>query len=98
MAPFAPHLAEELWHRLGGPFSVHTQPWPECEETAPAEEAIEIPVQIDGKLRGTITLPGTVTEEEAAAVARSRVAAASTLDGARVVYVPGRVVNFVTVG
>jgi leucyl-tRNA synthetase len=96
LAPCAPHLAEELWHRLGEPFSVHTRPWPEYDRAALEDDEVEIPVQIDGKLRGTITIRSDASEEEARAKAQATVAALETADGARVVYVPERVINFVT--
>lgn len=96
LAPFAPHLAEELWHRLGEPFSVHTQPWPQYEERLLEDEEVEIPVQVDGKVRGTITVPRDAPERDVCKIARREVAAVSAVDNTHVVYVPGRVVNFVT--
>ncbi|MDJ0663006.1 MAG: class I tRNA ligase family protein [Acidimicrobiia bacterium] len=96
LAPLAPHLAEELWHQLGQPFSVHDQPWPEASSDG-AAEVQDLAVQVDGRLRGRISLPRTATGEDAAALARSNIAAVPAKDAVkRVVYVPGRVINFVS--
>jgi leucyl-tRNA synthetase len=96
LAPFAPHLAEELWHRLGEPFSVHTQPWPQSAASSD-DELVDIAVQVDGKLRGSITVPRDASERNTCEVARREVSAVPAV-ATRVVYVPGRVVNFVTGG
>jgi leucyl-tRNA synthetase len=96
LAPFAPHLAEELWHRLGEPFTVHAQPWPEYDEAALTTPEVEIPVQVNGKLRGTIAIPPDAEEVRARAAAGAVIDLPSAADGTRVVYVPGRVINFVT--
>lgn len=94
LAPFAPHLAEELWHRLGEPFSVHSQPWPRGGKPH-GGEAVEISVQVDGKVRGRIAVPREAGEAEVVGIAKREVPAAPG-DHKRVVYVPGRVINFVT--
>ena len=97
LAPFAPHLAEELWQRLGGSGSIHDQPWP----LAAADETgglIELPVQVDGRLRDRISIAALADEAtiSATALAAPKVREA-TGDRAvrRVVVVPGRVVNVV---
>ena len=96
LAPLAPHLAEELWCRLGYPFSVHTQPWPTAD-AATSDADVEIAVQVDGRLRGVITVAQNTAEEDVIAVARSSVAAAPRDEATRrVIVVPGRVVNFVS--
>ncbi|MEN8239792.1 MAG: leucine--tRNA ligase [Actinomycetota bacterium] len=96
LAPFAPHLAEELWHDLGEPFSVHTRPWPQCDRRLLEDEDVEIAVQVDGKVRGTITVPRHATERGVRAIASRDIVAVPATDDVHVVYVPGRVVNFVT--
>jgi leucyl-tRNA synthetase len=96
LAPLAPHLAEELWHQLGHPFSVHTQPWPEAS-TDGTGDMQDLAVQVDGRVRGRISVAKTATSEDAATLARSRIAAVPADESTnRVVYVPGRVINFVT--
>ncbi|MDQ2998039.1 MAG: class I tRNA ligase family protein, partial [Chloroflexota bacterium] len=97
LAPFAPHLAEELWQKLGGDGSIHNQPWPvvAADDTG---GTIELPVQVDGRLRNRISVAALADEAtiSAAALAAPKVREA-TADRAvrRVVVVPGRVVNVV---
>jgi len=96
LAPFAPHLAEELWHQMGQPFSVHNQPWPVVGDDDRAENKVEIAVQVDGKLRGVITTTADADRSETVAAARRLVSAVpDEADTSRIVYVPGRVLNFV---
>jgi len=99
LAPIAPHIAEELWSRRGRPGSVHVQAWPAFDPALAAAEMIELPVQVDGKLRDRLTVaPDTSPAEvERLALASERVQA--FLGGkppARVIQVPGRLVNVVT--
>lgn len=83
--------------RLGEPFSVHTQPWPQHDGRLLEDEEVEIAVQLDGKVRGTITVPRDAPESDVCDIARRDVPALPGTDYVRVVYVPGSVVNFVTV-
>jgi len=70
LAPIAPHVAEELWtNYLGKPYSVHQQRWPEFDAEAAKEDEIEIPVQINGKVRDRITVPADASEEDIKAAA-----------------------------
>jgi leucyl-tRNA synthetase len=99
LAPLAPHLTEELWERRGHPYSIHQQAWPVADPAVAANEVIELPVQVDGKLRDRLLVaPDTPAEEiERLALASERVRA--YLDGqdpVRVVQIPGRLVNVVT--
>jgi leucyl-tRNA synthetase len=99
LAPLAPHLTEELWERRGHPYSIHRQAWPQADPTVAADELIELPVQVDGKLRDRLLVsPETPPAEiERLALASEKVQA--YLDGrppARVVQIPGRLVNVVT--
>jgi leucyl-tRNA synthetase len=98
LAPFAPHLAEELWELLGRPAPVSLAPWPTVEERWLKDDTVEIPVQIQGKLRGRVVVPAGADAAalQAAAAADPRIA--EQLAGRRivkVVAVPGRLVNFV---
>jgi leucyl-tRNA synthetase len=98
LAPFAPHIAEELWHRLGKPFSVHTQSWPAWDEELAADETIEVAVQVNGKVRDRITLPAGATDSDALAAARASARVQEHLAGKDVVkeiHVPGRLISFV---
>ena len=99
LAPFAPHVAEELWAALGGPYSVHQQPWPAWDETLVAEETVTLVVQVDGRVRDRLTVPAGIGEAEARELALECDGARRHLRGrrvARVIHVPGRLVNVVT--
>jgi len=98
LAPGAPHIAEELWERLGKPYSVHQQAWPAYDPELAAEETLELVIQVNGRVRDRIVVPVTISEEEAVARARAAERVQAYLAGRRierVVYVPGRLVNFV---
>jgi leucyl-tRNA synthetase len=98
IAPFAPHLAEELWERLGEPYSVHEQPWPEWDEAWVAEETITLVVQVNGKVRDRMQAPASIDDEAAQALALSSEAVQRHLDGRpprQVIVVPGKLVNVV---
>jgi len=97
LAPFAPHLAEELWARLGEPFSVHTSSWPTAASSpaGPSSVVVEVVVQVDGRVRGRVRVAADAAEADVVAAAK---AAVRVVDPARVVYVPTRLVNLVTGG
>ena len=99
MAPPFPHIAEELWHRLGHEASVHVQNWPVWDESLAAEEEITIAVQVNGKVRDRFTAPAGVDAETAIATAKTlegvqRHTAGKTI--VKEIYVPGKLVNLVT--
>ncbi len=98
LAPFAPYVAEELWARLGGPYSAHAQRWPESDVEVTAPDVVTVVVQVDGRVRDRIDVrPGT-SQDEVVAASLSREAVRRHLpDGAasRVVFVPDRLVNLV---
>jgi leucyl-tRNA synthetase len=102
LAPFAPFLAEELWvNELGRTGPAFHQPWPAADEELAREEGAEIPIQVNGKLRGKIVVPfGTAREElERLALAEPRVQA--HIDGkpvAKIVVVPDKLINIVVKG
>ncbi len=98
LAPFAPHLGEELWHRLGHGESLTYAPWPEVDEAYLKEEEIEIAVQVMGKLRGTVTVAADASKEDVLDAARAEENVARYLAEGTVrkeIFVPGRLVNFV---
>jgi leucyl-tRNA synthetase len=98
LAPFAPHHAEEMWAAIGGKFSVHTQNWPEWDESLVAVEEIELVVQVNGKVRDQIKVPTDVSEAAAKELAMQSEKVARQLEGRsvrKVIYVPGRIINFV---
>jgi leucyl-tRNA synthetase len=99
LAPFAPHIAEELWDRLGGPYSVHQQAWPSWDAALAAEETITVAVQVDGHVRDRLTMHATAAADAIRERALRCEGASRHLEGkrvARVIYVPGRLVNIVT--
>ena len=96
LAPFAPHLAEHLWEKLGGEGSVHTQSWPEIALAVSAER--DVTVQVNGKRRGSVMLAADAPEETAVTEARKLSTVITALGGSepkRVVYVPGKILNLV---
>ena len=98
LAPLAPHLAEELWERLGHSESLAYAAWPQADERYLKSDTIEVAVQVNGKMRGRISIPADATEEQAFAIAKSDDNVARHLsdkDLKRSIYVPGRIVNFV---
>ena len=98
LAPFAPHLGEELWSVLSHTDSLAYEPWPKFDPAALVEDEIEIPVQVLGKLRGRITVPTAATPAEMEAAAKANPEVAKFLEGKtiiKVIAVPKRMVNFV---
>jgi leucyl-tRNA synthetase len=98
LSPFAPHVAEELWQLLGGQKSLAYEPWPTFDPKLVEDAVIEVPVQINGKLKGKIAVDAKADQATVEAVARADSAIAPQLAGrtvVKVVYVPGRMVNFV---
>ncbi|HVX48492.1 MAG TPA: leucine--tRNA ligase [Candidatus Saccharimonadales bacterium] len=97
-APFAPHISEELWQRLGHSTSVHIDSWPAYDEKYLAEDNIAIAVQVNGKLRGQVEVPADSSEEVVVKAAKSDEKIAAYLTDKEVrktIYVAGRLVNFV---
>jgi leucyl-tRNA synthetase len=98
LAPGFPHIAEELWAKLGQPYSVHRQSWPTWDEELAKEDTVEIAVQINGKVRDKIEVPTDIEEIEAKAKALAAEGTQRYMEGktpAKVIYVPGRLVNIV---
>ena len=98
LAPFAPHLAEELWHALGHARSLADEPWPAADEALLHEDTFTLVVQVDGKRRAELQAPKDASREQLAALARGSDEVQRYLGGRepkRVIVVPGRLVNFV---
>jgi leucyl-tRNA synthetase len=103
--PFAPHLTEELWERLGfgenGARALATEPWPAFDEALLIEDEIEIVIQVNGKVRDKIMVKKEATREEVEAAARASAKIAEWTAGkeiTKVVVVPGKLVNIVVAG
>ena len=98
LAPFAPHLSEELWERAGHPYSIHSQRFPEWDEELAADEVITLVVQVNGKLRDKLQVPAGIAEDEAKQLALASPRVLSYINNKRIdrtIYVPGRLVNVV---
>ena len=96
--PFAPHIAEEIYQAQGGEGSLQLASWPEYDEAKTVDESIEIGVQVNGKLRATVTIPTNCEKEEALALAKADEKVQAALDGKNLVkeiYVPNKIVNLV---
>ncbi|MFB0964497.1 MAG: leucine--tRNA ligase [Patescibacteria group bacterium] len=96
--PFAPHLAEELWESLGNSTSVYLASWPEYDTFMLADDEVTIAVQVNGKLRGTLTMLNGVAQEEAASAARENPEISKWIEGktlVREIFVPNKLLNIV---
>jgi leucyl-tRNA synthetase len=95
LAPFAPHIGEELWQQLGGTGSVFHASWPECDADAMKEDEIEIAVQVNGKTRAVIRVAADAAKEQV--IAAGKEAAAGKISGnvVKEIYVPGKILNLV---
>jgi leucyl-tRNA synthetase, eubacterial and mitochondrial family len=99
LAPFAPHIAEEIWEALGqnpdGKTFIAAAPWPAFDPAKTVDDVIEIAVQVNGKVRATITIARNATKEEALAAGRAAVESKLTGTVVKEIYVPGKIVNIV---
>jgi len=98
MAPSTPYVAEELWQRLGRPYSVHLQEWPTYDPALTRDTTVELVIQVNGKLRDKINAPADLPEDAARALALGSERVRDLLGGkepSKVIYVPGRLVNVV---
>ncbi len=96
--PFAPHVAEEVWEAVGGEGLLAVAEWPEYDEAKTVDSTIEVPVQICGKLRATITIAKDSTADEAIVAAKADEKVQEFLDGKTIIkeiYVPGKIINIV---
>ena len=98
LAPYAPHVAEELWSRLGHAESLAYAPWPAFEERHLVQSTVRVAVQVNGKMRGTVDVPADASEEQVVEAAVGADGVAKWLEGMSVkrrIYVPGRLLNLV---
>lgn len=96
LAPFAPHIAEELWEMLGKTGSVfENNQWPEADEELMKDDEIQVPVQVNGKTKAVINVPADISKEDA--IAQGKEAIADKISGniVKEIYVPGRIINLV---
>jgi leucyl-tRNA synthetase len=98
LSPTAPHLAEEIWEKLGYKYSVHNQKWPEWDEALTKTEEITLVVQVNGKVRDRVMVSASIVAEEAKKMAAATDKVKPFLEGKQVVniiYIPGKLVNIV---
>lgn len=98
LAPFAPHITEELWHKLGHKDSIHLQPWPKYDEKLAKEERITVVVQISGKMRSTLEMDIGSSQEAVKRLALSDEKIKKYLEGKKIIkeiFVPDKLINFV---
>ncbi len=98
IAPFAPHFAEELWETIGEEYSVFNQPYPVCDESALVLDTVEMPLQINGKLRATFKVASGATKEEIEAYIMNTESLSSMFAGRevkKVIIIPGKIANIV---
>ncbi len=98
LCPFAPHLCEEIWEQIGGKGFCSMAEWPECDESKTIDATVELPVQINGKMRGKVTVPTGSDNATVLAAVRADAKLFELLDGKTVVkeiVVPGKIVNIV---
>ncbi len=98
LSPFAPHLAEECWEMLGHPPAVIDASWPSFDPALTVEDAVEIAVQVNGKMRGTVTVPRDTGEDAAREAALANEKVAAHLGGGairKVIFVPNRLINLI---
>ena len=98
LAPFAPHISEELWHRLGGKKSVHLEKWPKYDKNIIKEKKFELIIQINGKIRDKISADNGLSKEEAEKIALSSNKVKILIAGKeikKIIFVPDRLINFV---
>lgn len=98
LCPVAPHLCEEIWEKIGGKDFLSLAPWPEYDEAKTVDATVEIGVQVNGKLRGVVSLPKDCSQEEAMSTAKKDANIVPFLEGKNVVkeiYVPNKIINIV---
>jgi leucyl-tRNA synthetase len=98
MSPVTPHIAEELWGRLGYPYSIHQQAWPAFDAAAAADDVITLPVQVNGKVRDRIQVPADASEDAVRQAALAAAGVQKYTEGkpiVKVIYAPNRLVNIV---
>ncbi|MCR8549324.1 leucine--tRNA ligase [Salipiger sp. P9] len=98
MSPMTPHLSEEIWQLLGGEGLIADAPWPKADEAMLVEDTVTLPIQVNGKRRGELTVPKDMPKEEVEKLVLTHEAVERTLNGAapkKLIVVPGRIVNVV---
>ena len=98
LAPYAPHVAEELWSRLGHATSLAYEPWPEADESLLVVDSVMLPVQVNGKMRGTVEVAAGVDQAGALSAALALATVQKATGGRepkKVIFVPGKILNLI---
>ena len=98
LSPFAPHIAEEIYSQLGNSDLVSLAKWPEYDESKTVDNTVELPVQVNGKVKSTVSVPRDASKDDVVLIARADPKVASAIDGKTVVkeiVVPGKIINIV---
>ena len=98
LSPFAPHIAEEIWEYLGNTELCALAPWPTFDESKTVDNTVEVALQVNGKLRGTVWVAKDISKDDLLATAKADEKVASMIDGKTIVkeiVVPGKIVNIV---
>ena len=98
LAPFAPHISEELWNKIGNEFSIHNQKYPEINTDVKEDDEVEVVVQINGKVRGKVTVPSDISPEDIKVKVREIDNVKKYLEGSEIVkeiYIPKKLVSIV---
>ena len=96
--PVAPHITEEMWEMLGCEGRLYQTAWPEYDEAKTIEDTIEVAVQINGKMKATVTISKDASKEDAIAAGKEALGAKLTGTIVKEIYVPGRIINIVAKG
>ena len=97
LAPFAPHITEELWELLGHTTSIHTEPWPVYDEEKALSQEVTVTVQIAGKMRGTVVVPHNAEQSKVEEMVQNEAKLSKYLDfkPSKVIFVPNKIINFI---
>ena len=95
ISPFAPHVAEEFYHMLGGNGTVFNAGWPKYDEAHAKADTIKLPIQVNGKTRGFVEVAAEADEKEVLEAAKAEVKEKLTGDIIKEIYVKGKIINFV---
>lgn len=94
LAPFAPYLSEELWQQLGQENSVFAQSWPKADERVMDEALIDIPVQVNGKVKGTVRVPANISEKDAKELGKKMLSEEQRKNIVKEIYIPKRIISY----
>ncbi|MBU2648549.1 class I tRNA ligase family protein, partial [bacterium] len=98
LSPFAPHICEDLWQRLGSETSLAYEPWPRYDDTMLLNETYQIPVQVNGKVRDNITIPNDSEQDQVFLMAKASSRVQKYIDGKKVikvVFIQNKIINIV---